>query len=75
MHNGNLIISYNLNINSNIQFKIEDLSGREVLILNDEKKVAGTYTEQINIDALSDGIYLFTANINGKFQTIKIIKL
>ena len=59
-----------------IQFKILDYSGREVMILNnDEKKSMGKYTEQVNIDALADGVYLFTANINGTYQTIKFIKL
>ena len=73
---GNIIISYELNKNSIVQFKIFDYSGREVMILNnDEKKSMGKYTEQVNIDALADGVYLFTANINGTYQTIKFIKL
>ena len=58
-----------------MQFKIFDYSGRVVMILNDEKKSIGTYSEQVNINALADGVYLFTANINGKNQTIKFIKL
>ena len=75
-NNGNIFISYELNKNSMIQFKILDYSGREVMILNnDEKKSMGKYTEQVNIDALADGVYLFTANINGTYQTIKFIKL
>ncbi len=74
-NNGNIIISYELNKNSFIQFKILDYSGREVMILNDEKKSIGTYTEQVNIDDLANGVYLFKANINGECKTIKFIKL
>jgi hypothetical protein len=45
------------------------------MVLQDEHKPPGTYTEQINIDAFARGIYLFVANISGEFHTIKFIKL
>ena len=49
--------------------------GRVVMLLKDEQEPPGTYGEKINIDALAAGIYFFTANINGQFQTIKFIKI
>ncbi len=72
---GNIIISYELNKNSIVQFKIFDYSGQEVMLLDNDKKVSGAYTENVNISELANGIYLFIANINGKCQIIKIIKL
>jgi hypothetical protein len=75
INSGYITIAYQLNNNTNIQFKILDCTGRVVINLDNEHKVAGTYTEQVNIDALVDGIYLFTANINGIYKTIKFIKL
>jgi hypothetical protein len=45
------------------------------MVLQDEHKSPGIYTEQINIDAFARGVYLFVANINGEFHTIKFIKL
>ena len=70
-----ITVSYQLNKNASVEFKIVDYTGREVIALNDEKKSAGTYNEQVNISELAEGIYLFIANINGEYQTIKFIKL
>jgi hypothetical protein len=73
---GDITIVYQLNNNAFVQFKIMDCTGREVIVLNTNKnKSAGTYKEQVNIDALAEGIYLFIANINGEYQTVKFIKL
>jgi hypothetical protein len=72
---GALTITYEVTKNSYIQFKILDCIGRVVMTLSNENKPPGNYSEQINIDALAGGVYLFTANINGEFQTIKFIKL
>jgi hypothetical protein len=72
---GDLTIEYQLSTDSYIQFKIIDCIGREVMVLQDEHKPPGIYTEQINIDAFARGIYLFVANINGELHTIKFIKL
>lgn len=71
----NIIVSYQLNKNAFVQFKIVDYTGREVMMLDNEKKTAGTYSERINISTLAEGIYLFMANINGEYQTVKLIKL
>jgi hypothetical protein len=72
---GNITIVYSLNENAYIQFKIFDCIGKEVINMTDEHKTAGNYTIQINIDNLAKGVYLFTANINGEYQTIKFIKI
>jgi hypothetical protein len=72
---GNIVISYQLSEATVIQFKIFDYSGREVIALDNEKKAAGAYTENVNISGLVDGIYLFIANINGENKAIKLIKL
>ncbi len=72
---GNIIISYELNQNAYIRFKIIDCIGRQVMMLNNENKPPGKYTEQINTDILASGAYLFISNINGEFKIIKFIKL
>ena len=72
---GDITISFQLSKSANIQFKIVDYTGREIIALSDEHKTAGTYSEQINIEKLAQGIYLFTANINGEYHAIKFIKL
>ena len=73
-NNGEITIAYQLKENAYIQFKIFDCMGREVIKITDEHKTAGNYIKQINVDNIAEGVYLFTANINGKYQTIKFIK-
>jgi hypothetical protein len=75
IHNGFITIDYQLDNYAYIQFKIVDITGREVLGLNEEHKPAGTYSQEINIDNLAQGVYLFVANINGQFKTVKFIKI
>jgi hypothetical protein len=72
---GEITITWQLIQNSHIQFKIEDCIGRVIMNLNNENKPPGDYSEEVNINALAQGIYLFTANINGECQTIKFIKI
>lgn len=68
-------IAYQLAKNSHVQLKIEDLTGRVIMLLKNETESVGTYGEKINIDFLANGVYLFSVNINGEIQTIKFIKI
>lgn len=61
--------------NIHIQFKITDCTGRTLIILPEEQKTAGEYSELINISKLAQGVYFFTASINEEVKTIKFIKL
>ena len=75
INSGDIMIPYQLKTEANIQFKILDYTGRVVMNLDNEHKTVGTYNEQVNIDALANGVYLFKACINEKCQTIKFVKL
>jgi SprB repeat len=75
INSGDLTIAYQLNADSYIQFKIIDCIGREVIVLQYEHKMPGIYKQQVNINAIARGPYLFVANINGEIQTIKFIKI
>lgn len=72
---GDLTVSYTLPKQSDIGFKIYDCTGRLIMNLGSNNKPAGIYNEQINTTALAQGIYLFTAIINGEYKTIKFVKL
>jgi len=72
---GDLTIMYDLTENSTVQFRILDCTGRVVMNLTNENRPAGNYSQQVNITNLAEGVYLFTAIINGEQQTIKFIKL
>jgi hypothetical protein len=70
-----ITIDYTLPENAYICFKITDCTGRIVMMLNDEHKNAGVYSEQANVSTLAQGVYFFIANINGEYKTIKFIKI
>jgi hypothetical protein len=72
---GNITVAYQLSVNSYVQFKITDCIGRVVVVLPQKNESPGTYHEQIQVNTLAQGVYLFIANINGEIQTIKFIKI
>ena len=75
INNGDLMISYQLNKDAYIYFKITDCTGRVLISSLPQQKPAGNYTAGININNLSAGVYFFVATINGVSQTIKFVKL
>ena len=73
-YDGEITIAYQLEKTTNVQFKIVDYIGREIITLKQETKEQGKYTQQVDLSQLASGIYLLMANINGQYQTVKIIK-
>lgn len=71
----NFTVEFEIGINSNIQFTIYDYTGKQVQQIQKQQFQKGKYQEQINIERLTNGFYFFTANINGRIQTFKIIKM
>jgi len=72
---GTLTITYALTTQSDIGFKIYDCTGRLIMNLGSDNKPPGAYNEQINTTTLAQGIYLFTAIVNGEYKTVKFVKL
>lgn len=75
INNGTLNVAYRLTNDADVQLRIVDCIGREILLITNTRQHVGTYGKQINIDALSEGMYFFVATINGKDQVIKFVKL
>jgi hypothetical protein len=71
---GDITISYQLNTNAQVKFKLMDYLGREVLTVKSGEKTEGVNSEKVNIANLASGIYFLVANINGSSQTVKIVK-
>jgi tetratricopeptide (TPR) repeat protein len=77
--NPSTIISYQLPVTSQVSIRIYDMLGREVVVLADGIKGAGTYTASFDGSHLASGIYFarFTAtpqNGNQPFmQTMKML--
>lgn len=71
------VIKYSVKENTHVLLRVFDMLGREVAILLDEEKPAGTYT--INFDAaaagLSSGTYFYTIKAGDFFKTKKMLLL
>jgi L-ascorbate metabolism protein UlaG (beta-lactamase superfamily) len=71
--NPTTVISYQLSVNSDMKLSVFDVIGREVAILVNEKKPAGSYTVQWNAVNMPSGIYFYKLQ-DGKYtETKKLI--
>lgn len=57
--NPSTVISYQLAESSNVTLKVFDMLGREVAVLEDGLKTAGSHAVSFNASALSSGMYIY----------------
>ncbi len=69
------IINYDLPERSDVTLKIYDILGREVDVLVNETKNAGSYSIKFEANSLSSGIYLYRLHTNNFHKTNKMILL
>ncbi len=69
------VINYNLPKAGNVKLKIYDVIGREVAVLIDEFKNAGTYSAEFRMQnaEFSSGVYFYQLIADGFIQTKKMI--
>ena len=68
------VISYQLQVQSDVRLVVFDLLGREVATLVNEKKEAGNYTATFNGANLTSGVYFYKLTA-GNFSEIKKMTL
>jgi hypothetical protein len=73
--NPTTVISYQLPASSHVTLKVYDLLGREVAMLVNEKKDAGTYTVRWNASGFSSGIYFYRLEANEKREIKKMLMI
>lgn len=66
-------ITYHLSVNSNVKLSVFDLLGRELKILVNQKKEAGTHHVSFNGTNFSSGIYFCRLITENQTQVIKLI--
>ena len=73
--NPTTVISYHLPKAGNVKLKIYDVIGREVAVLIDEFKNAGTYSTEFRMQntEFSSGVYFYQLIADGFIQTKKMI--
>lgn len=73
--NPSTVISYNLPVSAKVQIKIYDILGREVAVLLDEQKSAGSYELKFDASYLSSGVYFYKLTAGNFLNTKKMIIL
>lgn len=73
--NPSTVISYQLPVSSRVTLKVYDIVGREVAMLVDEVRAAGSYHERWKADNVSSGVYFYTIRAGSFTQTRKMMLL
>ena len=73
--NPSTVISFQLPVTSNVTLKVYDILGREVVILVNEEKLAGSYEVQFEGTGLTSGIYFYQLKTGNYSETKKMILL
>jgi hypothetical protein len=68
--NPTTVISYQLPVSGNVSLKIFDILGKEVAVLVNEVKEAGSYSAQFDGTKLSSGLYFYKLTTN-QFSSIR----
>ena len=66
-------ITYFLPITSHISLKVFDLLGREVAMLVNEEKHAGSYSVEWNAANMPSGVYFYRLQTNDFVKTKKLV--
>ncbi len=73
--NPTTVIKYQVPTSSQVNLRVYDMLGREVAILVDEKKSAGSYNVSFHADKLPSGMYFYTLQTGEHSSTKKLVLL
>src|SRR5665213_70915 len=68
-NNGSTIVRYSIKDAGNVSFTINDITGKELMTMNEGKQIAGDHQVEFNTSNLAAGIYMYTLNVDGKRLT------
>ncbi|HAX48415.1 MAG TPA: hypothetical protein DCX92_05470, partial [Bacteroidetes bacterium] len=71
--NPSTTIKYSIPVSGNVSIKVYNSLGVEVMTVVNKDHVAGNYVENVDLSALSSGIYFYTLNANGFTDTKKMM--
>lgn len=71
--NPSTIISYHLSAASDINLKIYDILGREIIVLVNERQTAGDHSVKFNGSNLTSGVYFYSLTTENFHQTKELV--
>ncbi|MBT3747729.1 MAG: T9SS type A sorting domain-containing protein, partial [Bacteroidetes bacterium] len=66
---GSTTISYELGSVSDVSIEIKDLTGRQVMVIDEGEKIAGKHFYQLQANKLEAGVYFYTLTAGGFRET------
>jgi plastocyanin len=72
---GRLVVNYNVKQNSEVVIKMRDITGKNTMILTNESKTKGAYTETFDIDRnqFAKGTYFIELLVGDKKSTLQFV--
>lgn len=70
---GQTTIEYSLTASSEVILEVTDITGRNLVRLNEGFKIPGTYSVKLNTSALPEGIVFYTLRTSGGSSTRKMV--
>ena len=70
---GSTTISYELGSVSDVSIEIKDLTGRQVMVIDEGKKIAGKHFYQLQANKLEAGVYFYTLTAGGFSETKQMV--
>lgn len=70
-------ISFTLEDPAEVGLRVYDISGRQILQRNLGTKLAGLHTEDVNLEGLTSGTYIYEIEVNGRWRqqsTMMLVK-
>ena len=71
--NPRTVVSWQLPVVSNVRLVVYDVLGREVAVLVNERKAAGSYSVEFNASGLSSGAYIYRLQAGKYMETRKLM--
>ncbi|NCA77203.1 MAG: T9SS type A sorting domain-containing protein [Alphaproteobacteria bacterium] len=68
-------IKYSTLVSQNIRLSVSNFTGREIMLLQDEYRVAGSYEKSVDMTNLPCGIYTIQLRAGSQFLVKKILKV
>jgi hypothetical protein len=73
--NPTTVVSFQLPEASNVRLVVYDILGREVSVLVNERKAAGSYSVSFDAQGMASGMYLYRLQAGNFVQTRKLLLL
>lgn len=66
-------VSYSLLDNSDVKIRVMDVTGKEIMVVTNERRNAGSQSDVIEVSNLNNGVYFVETSVNGRLSVQKVV--